>query len=98
MTSGIRFVYAMFPSFRYPKMLANTTAEWCGVSGAMGIHYGNTSDGIPPVAYTIQPMAAIMNPIPKISLILIFRNPLWYFIDYIHLNGTWQTSILLMSV
>ena len=88
MASGIVLIYTMSPFFYYFKFLTKTTTVWCGVSWTMGIHYGNTSEGIPPVAYTIQPMAATMKPIPKYSLILIFRNPLWYFVDYMHIVST----------
>lgn len=88
MASSIILIYAMSPFFYYFKFLTKTTTEWCGVSGTMGVHYGTPpSIGIVPV-HAIQPIAAIMKPIPAINLILIFRNPLWYFIDYMHIVST----------
>ena len=68
------------------------------MSWTMRIHYGNTNDGIPPVEKTIQPIAAIMKPMPAYSLILIFWYPLWNFVNKMVACCTWQTTIFLVSI
>jgi len=43
-------------------------------------HYGSTNVGIATPEKTSQPIAAMIKPIPKTSLIFIFWYPLWYIV------------------
>lgn len=66
------------------------------MSWAMSIH--GSIKVAPPVVHVIQPIAAIMKPIPAYSLILIFWYPLWYFVYEMVAFCTRQTAILLVPI
>jgi len=53
---------------------------------------------LPPCDHATQPIAAIMKPIPAINLILIFWNPLWYFVYDMVAHGTSQAPVFVVPV
>ena len=96
MTSGIKLIDATVSFFDWLKFLADVSTIWCCLFCSK--HYGSTNVGIPDVLKTIQPIAAIMKPIPAINLILIFWYPLWYVVYQMMAYCTFQATVFLMPI